>query len=77
MSMLQLNPPIPIRSVMPECEGDALAHFIIDYGPENDLIWVCCTAKNECWCIPNPMMRFHDNATMMRKAPVTAAVTKS
>jgi hypothetical protein len=34
--IVQLNPPIPIKTP----EGKALAHVLIDYGPEFDLLWV-------------------------------------
>ena len=32
----QLNPPLPMQTP----KGDGLAHFVIDYGPESDLLWV-------------------------------------
>jgi hypothetical protein len=34
MSILQLDPPIPI--ITPK--GDGYAHLLIDYGPENNLL---------------------------------------
>ena len=36
-TITQLNPPIPLMTP----KGRAMAHFIIDYGMENDLMWVC------------------------------------
>jgi len=35
--MLQLNPALPV--VTPY--GRALAHLVVDYGVEHDLLWVC------------------------------------
>jgi hypothetical protein len=46
MAILQLNPPIPLETP----HGPALAHLIIDYGPEHNLLWVCFNDSNgECW----------------------------
>jgi hypothetical protein len=35
--MLQLHQPIPV--ITPK--GKAMAHVLIDYGPDYDLLWVC------------------------------------
>ena len=42
----RLNSPMPIMTP----KGRALAHFLLDYGPENDLMWVCFQDDmGECW----------------------------
>ena len=59
----QLNPPIPLETP----RGKALAHFLIDYGPEYDLLWVCFDdATGECWTWNNSMIRAQANITMGR-----------
>lgn len=67
--LTQLNPPIPLDTP----KGKGLAHFIIDYGPEHDLMWVTfIDATGECWTWPNPQIRAQQNITMGRvpdKAP--------
>ena len=61
--ILQLNPPIPINTPM----GSALAHFMIDYGPESHLMWVSFLDSNgECWTWPNDKIRAQVNVTMNR-----------
>lgn len=62
----QLNPPIPV--VTPK--GKALAHMVIDYGPEADLIWVCFQDDSgECWCWSNKTIRIQGNVTLNRPEP--------
>jgi hypothetical protein len=61
--ILQLNPPLPMTTP----KGKALAHLVIDYGPEHDLMWVCIIdATGECWTYANPEIRFQKNITMGR-----------
>lgn len=60
--MLQLDPPLPV--VTPR--GKALAHVLIDYGPEHDLVWVCFGADNEIWCYRNQDIRADVNITFGR-----------
>ncbi|CAB5220055.1 hypothetical protein UFOVP231_45 [uncultured Caudovirales phage] len=60
--ILQLNPPLPM--VTPK--GKALAQFIIDYGPEHDLIWVCFQENGESWCWRNQDIRAEKNITFDR-----------
>jgi len=62
--MLQLDPPIPL--VTPN--GKALAHILIDYGPEHDLIWVCFQETGEIWCFRNAEVRADNNVTFGRAA---------
>jgi len=59
----QLNPPIPLMTP----NGRALAHFLLDYGPEHDLMWVCFQDDTgECWTWENAYIRARINATMGR-----------
>ena len=59
----QLNPPIPVITT----KGRALAHFLIDHGPEHHLQWVCFLDKNgECWTFQNPEIRAQKNETYGR-----------
>jgi hypothetical protein len=61
--MLQLNPPLPVNTP----KGPALAHFLLDYGPEYNLIWVCFIDETgECWSYDNKYIRAQKNITMGR-----------
>jgi hypothetical protein len=57
----QLDPPLPLET----SKGSGLAHFVIDYGPEADLVWVVFMDKDgACWSVPNPEVRMSLNWTM-------------
>lgn len=61
--ILQLNPPLPIKTP----KGKATAHFLIDYGPENSVLWVCFQDETgECWSWQNKDVRAQDNITYGR-----------
>jgi hypothetical protein len=61
--MLQLNPPLPVSTP----KGRALAHIIIDYGPEEHLLWVCFQDETgEIWAWRNPDVRARHNPSMGR-----------
>ena len=60
--ILQLSPPLPLDTP----KGASLAHFLIDYGPESDLIWVCFQESGEIWCFQNREVRAQKNITMGR-----------
>lgn len=60
--MIQLNPPIPLNTP----KGKGVAHVLIDYGPENDLIWVVLQDNGECWSWRNKDIRAQNNITMGR-----------
>jgi hypothetical protein len=61
----QLNPPLPLDTP----KGAGLAHFVIDYGPEADLLWVVFMDKDgACWTVPNPEIRMQSNWTMGRRS---------
>jgi hypothetical protein len=63
--LTQLDPPIPV--VTPK--GKGLAHVLIDYGAEHDLIWIVFLDENgECWSYPNKDIRGQINVTMNRPA---------
>ncbi|VWX56113.1 hypothetical protein [Sphingorhabdus sp. 109] len=65
MAFTQLDPPLPVFVVD---RGNGLAHGVIDYGPEHNLIWVTAIDDSgEIWCAPNPMVRMQNNWTMGRK----------
>jgi hypothetical protein len=64
MAILQLNPPLPMLTP----KGKAVAHFVIDYGAEFDLLWVCFQDDSgECWTWSNPDIRMAKNITMGRE----------
>lgn len=62
MTMLQLDPPIPV--VTPN--GKAMAQVLIDYGPEYDLVWVCFEENNQCWAWRNQEIKADANLTFGR-----------
>jgi hypothetical protein len=48
-------------------KGNGLAHVLIDYGPEHDMLWICfIDSTGECWTYPNPMVRAQKNITQGR-----------
>lgn len=62
----QLTPPLPLETP----KGSGLAHFVIDYGPEADLVWVVFMDKDGAsWSVPNPEVRMSFNWTMGRRRP--------
>ncbi len=62
----QLNPPLALDTV----KGQGWAHFVIDYGPEHDLMWVVFMDKDgACWTVPNPEVRLQFNWTLGRRKP--------
>jgi hypothetical protein len=61
--ILQLNPPLPLTTP----KGPGLAHFLIDYGPESDLYWVCFQTDNgEIWTWNNKEVRADKNISLGR-----------
>lgn len=61
--MIQLNPPLPLNTP----KGEGLAHFLIDYGIEDNLYWVVfITETGECWTYANPKVRAVKNITLGR-----------
>ena len=66
--ILQLNPPIWLSTP----KGDALCHFLIDYGVELDMVWGCFSEDGEIWFWPNQQVRAIKNITMLRDKPENA-----
>ena len=63
-AVIQLNPPLPVHSP----KGPGLAHLVIDYGPEADLLWVVfLDADGTCWAVPNPDIRLRQNWSLGRR----------
>jgi hypothetical protein len=66
--LLQLNPPIPLRTP----KGPGQAHLVIDYGPEHDLVWVVIiddpAHAGEVWSYGNRLVRGLANVTLGRPA---------
>jgi len=61
--ILQLNPAIPLMTP----KGESLCHFLIDYGIEDNLYWVCfINETGECWTYSNPEIRACKNITIGR-----------
>jgi len=59
----RIDPPMPIMTP----KGRGLAHFLIDYGPEHDLMWVCFLEDTgECWTWENAHIRARVNQTLGR-----------
>jgi hypothetical protein len=65
MSFTQLNPPLPVNTP----KGEALAHAVIDYGPEYSLVWVCIQDNGQIWSWNNTQVRGMKNITMGRISP--------
>ena len=61
--IVQLNPALPI--ITPKAE--AYAHFLMDYGTEEHLLWVCFVNETgECWTFRNSQIRLKPNETFNR-----------
>ncbi len=59
----QLNPPLPVNTP----KGKAVAHFLIDYGLEHNIMWVCFQDDSgECWTWDNKHIRAQKNITIGR-----------
>lgn len=60
----QLNPPLPLETP----RGRGLAHMVIDYGVEADLMWVVfLDCDGSCWTVANPEIRIQKNWTIGRR----------
>lgn len=61
--MTRIDPPLPLDTP----KGPAMAHFLIDYGPEHHLLWVCFQDDSgECWTWSNKDVRLQENISMGR-----------
>jgi len=63
--MTELRQPLPLDTP----KGPAWAMYVIDYGTEHHLLWVCFLCSDgSCWTFANPDIRLQKNWTMgMRK----------
>jgi hypothetical protein len=67
MLMLQLVPLIPVLVKHKDAYVKAMAHVLIDYGFEHNLMWVCFADESrECWTVENKNIRAQDNITAGR-----------
>lgn len=63
MSATRIDPPLPVKTP----KGNAYAHFLLDYGLENNLLWVCFQDETgECWTWQNSDIRAQKNITIGR-----------
>jgi hypothetical protein len=68
--IVRIDPPMPLNTP----RGSAMAHFLIDYGIEFDLYWVCFIDEtSECWTISNRDIRAQSNITIGR-TPLSKAM---
>lgn len=66
-NMLRLDPPLPVLIRLGDQWVKAMAHIVIDYGFDHDLIWTCFLDESrECWSAPNANIRAQDNVTAGR-----------
>jgi hypothetical protein len=49
-------------------KGHAFAHFLVDYGVEFDLVWVCFQQSGEIWSWANSYVRAAQNVTLGRSS---------
>lgn len=62
--LVQLDPALPMETP----RGPGLAHMVIDYGVESDLLWVVfLDADGSCWAVPNPEVRLRTNWSAGRR----------
>ena len=62
--ILQLDPTVPLETP----KGKAHAHFLIDYGEEHYLVFVCFVDETgEQWSFRNDEIRLSRNLTMRPK----------
>jgi hypothetical protein len=63
-TITQLSPTIWLQTP----KGIGLAHFLIDYGEEHDLVWVVFDDKTgEIWAWPNKSVRAVTNISLDAK----------
>ena len=68
--IVQLTHPLPV--ITPK--GKAMAHLVIDYGMEADLVWVCFQDQTgECWSWVNKDIKLQPNITFRQQFLKTEA----
>lgn len=66
MTILQLNPPIPLETP----KGAGQAHFLVDYSLEQDLFWIVfLDDTGQSWMFPNHQIRADKNISIGRCEP--------
>lgn len=66
----RISPPIALISP----KGKCWAHFIIDYGLDHDLLFVCFQDNTgECWTWRNQEIRIANNSTIGRNCHIKSA----
>lgn len=69
--IIQLDPILPFYTP----KGKAMAHFLIDYGPENDILWVCFQDETgECWTWSNRDVRLQENVSLNRPKKINEKI---
>ena len=63
--MLQLNPMIPVYSLVHKMNG--YAFLVLDYSQEHDLLFVIALDNGEIWTLNNKNVRFCKNVTLDRQ----------
>ena len=63
MICTRIDPPIPLDTD----KGYGLAHFLINYGAEQEIVWVVFLENREVWEIQNHNIRACKNYTMERE----------
>jgi hypothetical protein len=62
--ILELKAPLPLETP----KGPGFAYFLIDYGMDHDLLWVCfIDATRECWTFRNGEIRAVVNISVGRR----------
>ena len=63
-NIIRIDPPIPVTTP----KGKAQAHVLVDYGFEQNFVWVCFQDDSgECWSWNNTEIRAQKNITAGRK----------
>lgn len=69
-ALLELTQPLWVRV---KDKGEARALILIDYGPEDDLQWICVMQEpphtGEIWTVHNSEIRALANRSMLRGDP--------
>lgn len=72
--MLELKVALPLLTP----KGKALCHYIIDYGIEHHLMFVCFLDETgECWTFSNTEIRIENNQTIGRQVSPSKPVLPS
>lgn len=65
--MIRLDPPLPVLLRRGTAWAKGMAHVLIDYGYEHDLMFVCFVDDTrECWTVRTQDIRSQDNISAGR-----------